>query len=159
MAVGVLSLLASLSDLSLVTLALLPATFVLWFAAERSLAASTRLLTTALPAAVVGLLIAGTVGLGFVALFGVQDDERQCWVLSDGSEGKIDRVSGLNTGRSVVAHTFCTSDTITDVEAAMGTGAVLVALLSMLLVSHLRSPGDDHVTGTRPASYWPTRRS
>ena len=127
-AVGVLSLLASLLDLSLVTLVLLPATFVLWFSAAKSLEVSTRLLATTLPAAVAGLLIAGTVGLGFFALFGVQDDEPQCWALSDGSEDPLDGVSKPNTGRSVIAHTFCTSDTITDVEAAMGIGAVLVAL-------------------------------
>ena len=152
-AVGVLSLLASLLDLSLVTVVLLPATFVLWLAAAKSLAVSTRFLATALPAAIAGLLIAGIVGLGFFALFGVQDDEPQCWAVPDGSEEPLDRVSKPNTGRSVIAHTFCTSDTITDVEAAMGIGAVLVALLGMLFICHLRSPADGDVAGARPIPY------
>ena len=42
----------------------------------------------------------------------------------------------LTVGQSA----FCTSDTVTDVEAAMGIGAVLVALLSMLFIVPLRSP-------------------
>ena len=63
-ALGLLSLVASFSTFSLVTVVLLPATFILWFASVRSLAASGRPLATSLPAAVVGLLIAATVGLG-----------------------------------------------------------------------------------------------
>ena len=74
-ALGLLSLVASFSTLSLVTVVLLPATFVLWFAAARSLAASGRPLVTSVPAAAVGLFMAATVGLGFFALWGIQDDE------------------------------------------------------------------------------------
>ncbi len=79
-AIGLLSLVASFSDMSLVTVVLLPATFVLWFAAARSLSASGRPLATSAPAAIVGLLIATTVALGIFALWGIQDDEARCWV-------------------------------------------------------------------------------
>ena len=148
-ALGLLSLVATLSAFSLVILVLLPATFVLWFAAARSLAASTRLLTTALPAAVAGLLIAAVVVLGYFAVFAIQDDKPQCWVVSDDSGGQFERVTPVNTGQAgglsagmltVGQNSFCTSDTVTGVEAAMGIGAVLVALLSMLFICPLRPP-------------------
>ncbi len=50
-AIGLLSLVASFSDMSLVSVVLLPATLVLWFAAARSLSASGRPLATSVPAA------------------------------------------------------------------------------------------------------------
>ena len=87
-AIGLLSLVASFSDMSLVSIALLPATFVLWFAAARSLAASGRPLATFVPAAV-GLLIVAPVALGFFALWGIQDDEARCWVLFFDSDGQL----------------------------------------------------------------------
>ena len=73
--VGLLALGAGFSIPSSVALLLLPPTFVLWFAAARSLAAARHPLRTSLPAVVVGLLIAAPAGFGFIALFAVQDDE------------------------------------------------------------------------------------
>ena len=75
LALGLLSLAASFSVLSLTTLAFLPATIVIWFAAVRSLTAARRLSATALPAAAAGLLIAATVGFGFYTLLFAQDAE------------------------------------------------------------------------------------
>ena len=141
-ALGLLSLVASFSSLSLVTVVLLPATFVLWFAAGRSLAASDRPLLTSVPAAAVGLLMAATVGFGFFALFGIQDPEARCWVLYQGADGQPrwefdEPVSFASRGH-------CTSDIITYTEAGMGMAAVGAALLAMLLVSHLRWPPGGH---------------
>ena len=140
-ALGLLSFLASFSTLSLVTIVLLPATFVLWFAAGRSIAASGRPLVTSVPAAAVGLLIAATVGLGFFALWGIEDDEARCWVLSSGPDG---------------GHSMCTSDIITSSEAAMSMAAVGAALLVMLLVSRLRWPSGGHQVRTAPPLCAPT---
>ena len=97
-AIGLLSLVASFSAFSLVSVVLLPATFVLWFAAARSLAASGRPLATSVPAAVVGLLIVATVALGFFALWGIQDDEDRCWVLSYDSDGQSRWSLGQTSG-------------------------------------------------------------
>ena len=87
-AIGLLSLAASLSSFSLVTLVLLPATVVIWFAAARSITASVRPMARTLLAAIAGLVVAATVGLSFFALFGIQDPEVRCWVLSYGADGQ-----------------------------------------------------------------------
>ena len=151
--------------MSLVTVVLLPATFVLWFAAARSLSASGRPLATSAPAAIVGLLIVATVALGIFALWGIQDDEARCWVLyydSDGlsrweSRPNVGRTgSPLNDGPAMVSYdggvtwqrvgplvgprNLCISDIITNTEAVLGIAALAAALLSMALVSRLRWP-------------------
>ena len=184
-ALGLLSLVASFSSMSLVTVVLLPATFVLWFAAGRSLVASGRPMATSVPAAVVGLLLAATVGLGFFTLWGVQDDEARCWVLYEGSDGQTrwesrPNVGGpgslstgpLRGGPALVSHDggltwhpaepvgfeargHCTSDIITNTEAAMGIGAAVAALLAMLLVSRLRRPPGGRRIRTAPPSSAP----
>ena len=173
-AIGLLSLVASFSDFSLVSVVFLPATFVLWFAAARSLAASGRPLATSVPAAVVGLPIVATVALGFFALWGIQDDEARCWVLSYGSDGQLLRWesrpnvgmtgSPVNDGPAMVSYdggvtwqrvgppvgprNYCISDIITNTEAASGMGAVVAALLAMLLLSRLRWPPAGHPVRT-----------
>ena len=172
-AIGLLSLLASFSTFSLVSVVLLPATFMLWFAAAKSLAASGRPLATSVPAAVVGLLIIATLALGFFALWGIQDDEDRCWVLSHDSDGQPrwesrPNVGGpgrfnlgpLNGGPALVSDDggvtwqrvgpsegprgLCTSDIITNTEAALSMGVVVAVLLAMLLLSRLRWPPDGH---------------
>ena len=149
-AIALLSLAASFSSFSLVTVVFLLATFVLGFSAAESLSASSRPLVTSVPAAAVGLFIAAIVGLGFFALFGVQDDEGRCWVSYGGSEGWVDEDSGKSGARVVGRR--CTSDIFTNVEAAMGTGAVVVALLGMLFVLRLRWPADDPAVRPGPGS-------
>ena len=167
-AVGLLSLAASFSSMSLVTVVFLPATFVIWFAAARSIAASGRPLATSVPAAAAGLLIAAAVGLGFfITVFGIQDAEARCWALYQGSDGQTRWESRPNVGgpgtlnagplsggpamvsddggatwrtEHVSGHVraLCVSDVITNAEAAMGIGALAVALLTMALASRLR---------------------
>ena len=174
-AIGLLSLVASFSTFSLVSVVLLPATVVLWFAAARSLSASGRPLATSVPAAVVGLLIAATVALGFFALWGIQDAEDRCWVLSYDSDGLSRWESRPNVGRtgspvndgpamvtydggvtwqrvgpSVGPRHLCISDIITNTEAVLGMGAVVAALLAMLLLSRLRWPPDGHPVRIAP---------
>ena len=151
---------------------------MLWFAAAKSLAVSGRPLTTSVPAAV-GLLIVATVALGFFALWGIQDDEDRCWVLSYDSDGQSRwesrpnvggpgglSVGPLSGGPAMVSYDggvtwqregplkgsrgHCTSDIITNTEAAMGMGAAVVALLAMLLLSRLRWPPDDPVRTAPP---------
>ena len=45
---------------------------------------------------------------------------------------------------------LCTSDIITNTEAALGIGAVVAALLAMLLLSRLRWPPDGHPVRIAP---------
>ena len=178
-AIGLLSLVASFSTFSLISVVLLPATLVIWFAAARSLAASGRPLATSVPAAAVGLLFVATVALGYFALWGIQDDEARCWVLAYDSDGQPrwesrPNVGGpgrlspgtLSGGPAMVSYdggvtwrtegppagprSYCTSDIITNTEAALGMAAVFAALLAMLLLSRLRWPPDGHPVSTAP---------
>ena len=146
-ALGILSLAASFSELSLVTIVLLPATFVILFAAARSLTASIRPLTMTLLAAVAGLAVAATVGLSFFALWGIQDPEVRCWVLIRGADGQsiwesrpnIGGPGTLNVGRlSGNERGVCVSDIISDSEAAMSIGVLAIAFLGTLLISRRR---------------------
>ena len=165
-AVGLLSLAASVSSLALVTVVLLPATFVIWFAAAKSITASGRRLAASVPAVGVGLLIAAAVGFGFLTMFGMQDAEARCWVLYQGSDGQTRWESRPNVGgpgalsagllsggpamvsgdggatwriEHVSGHVraLCLSDVITNAEAAMSIGVLAAALLSMALASRL----------------------
>ena len=146
---GLLSLAASFSALSLVTLAFLPATVVIWFAAVRSLTAARRPLATTLPAAVAGLLIAATVGFGFYTLLLAQDPEPRCWAQTRGPDGwsrwesqpspkNPDVLSATVTGGGTGGRSFCTSDIITDTEAAISVGVLAVAFLIMSSIVRFR---------------------
>ncbi len=144
-AIGLLSLVASFSTFSLVSVVLLPATFVIWFAAARSLTASVRPLTATLLAAIAGLAVAATVGLSFFALFGIQDPEARCWVSTRGADGQSvwesrSNVSSSPGGMSAGILTgtergVCVSDIISNSEAAMSIGILAIAFLGALLVS------------------------
>lgn len=160
---GLLSLVASFSSMSLVSLVLLPATFVIWFAAVRSLTASVRPLAMTFLGTLAGLLVAGTVGFSFFALFGIQDDEDRCWVLSYNSDGQsrwesrpnVGGLGGLSpgplsdgpamvsndggvtwqrVGPLVDSRGHCTSDIISNTEAAMSMGILTNAFLGMVLM-------------------------
>ena len=146
LALGLLSLATSFSVLSLTTLAFLPATIVIWFAAVRSLTAARRLSATALPAAAAGLLIAATVGFGFYTLLLAQDPEPRCWAQTRGPDGqsrweslpdpKTPGVLSISPG-SGGTRAFC-SDVTTNTEAATSIGVLAVALLTMLSVARFR---------------------
>ena len=149
LALGLLSLTASFSAFSLVTLAFLPATFVIWFAAVRSLTVARRPLATTLPATVAGLLIAATVGFGFYTLLLAQDPEPRCWAQTRGPDGwsrwesqpspkNPDVLSATVTGGGFGGRSFCTSDIITNTEAATSIGVLAVAFLIMLVVARFR---------------------
>ena len=147
LALGLLSLVASFSAFSLVTLAFLPATFVIWFAAVRSLTVARRLPSTALPAAVAGLMIAATVGFGFYTLLVAQDPEPRCWTQTRGPDGQSswESLPDPKTPRVLNAtvsgggtRSFCTSDITTNTEAATSIGVLAAAFLIMLPVARFR---------------------
>ena len=141
LAIGLLSLVASLSlFLSLVSLVLLPATILIWIAAVRSLTGSDRSLADALPAAVAGLLISALIGLAFFTLLLIEEPEARCWVLTRGADGQYHwesrpnvgkRPGSLNAGLMTMEDkkALCTSNVITNTEAAMTLGILVVAFL------------------------------
>ena len=146
LALGLLSLATSFSVLSLTTLAFLPATIVIWFAAVRSLTAARRLSATALPAAAAGLLIAATVGFGFYTLLFAQNAEVRCWAQTRGPDGQSRWESlpdPITPGEFSISagpggtRAFC-SDVTTNTEAATSIGILVVALLIMLSVARFR---------------------
>jgi hypothetical protein len=148
LAFGLLSLVASFSSLvSPITLVLLPATFAILFAAARSLTASIRPLTATLTAAVLGLAVAATVGLSLYTLFGVQDPETRCWVLTLSADGEYvweDQRPNLSDPDTLTVslsggniRSIC-SEIITNAEAGMSAGVLAVAFLEMLLISRFR---------------------
>ena len=147
--IGLLSLAASFSSMSLVTVAFLPATVFIWVAAARSLTATAGPLTTTLFTAAGGAVIAAVIVLGFLALFILQEDEARCWVLSPGQDGQprwesrpnVGGPDGLSTGvifGDGIGH--CTSDVITPTEAAASAGLLALALTGALLMTRRRWP-------------------
>ena len=149
--IGLLSLAASLSSMSLVTLAFLPATYFIWLAVARSLAASARPLTSILPAAAGGAVVAAAIVSGFFALLLVQDDDARCWALLRDEDGhrrweSVPNVSarpgGLSPGPASgpSVRNSCISDVVTTTEAAISIGLVASALLGSLVLSRLRWP-------------------
>ena len=140
-AIGLLSLAASFSAfLSLVSIVLLPATIVIWVAAVRSLRAAGRARTIAMPAFGVGLSISVLIGFGFFTLFLVQEPEARCWVLTLGTDGQYHWESRPNVSRNPGGLSaglmggydrrgVCTSDVITNAEAAITVGVLSVAFL------------------------------
>ena len=162
-ALGLLSFVASFSAMSLISLVLLPATFVIWFAAVRSLTASVRPMVMTFLGTLAGLLVAVTVGFSFFAQFGIQDDEDRCWVLSHDSDGQsrwesrpnVGGPGGLSAGPLsggpamvtydggvtwqrvgplVSSRGHCTSDIISNTEAFMSMGILAVAFLGTVLI-------------------------
>ena len=147
-ALGVLSLAASFSAIfSLITLALLPATLAIWFASARSLTASVHPLATTTFAAIAGILIAAIVGLSFFALFWLGEPEPRCWVLTLGADGEyvweerpnVGGPGGLSAGilSGTDRESSCVSDTISNLEAGVSVGLLLVAFFGMILTMRL----------------------
>ncbi len=138
-AVGLLSLAASFSPLALVTVIFLPATFLILFAAARSLSAADRLLATAVPSMVVGLFIAAIVGASYFALFGVFAPEFQCWLLSQGPDGQFRWESSERSSSGPLSYgmRFFCMDIITNAEAALSVVILAIAFLGMLMLSKL----------------------
>ena len=141
--VGLLSLVASFPILSSLFFVLLPATFIIWFPAVRSLTASEHLLVIAAPATGAGLLTARLLGFSFFNLLwmGNEDQKGRCWALTRGDdlssrwesrpsvgdpEGRGVWVSGVDLWA------MCASRTT---EAWISIGAVAAALMGMAVVS------------------------
>ena len=147
LAFGLLSLVASLSSLSLVTLTLLPATIVILFAAARSLTTTIRPLTATLTAGVLGLAVAATVGLSLFTLVGVQAKEYRCQVSTLNQDGQYVSEDRPNLGgpdtltvgplSGGTTESTC-SEVVSDAEAGMSVGVLTVAFLEMLLISKFR---------------------
>lgn len=161
LALGLLSLAGSFTSLSAVTLVFLPATLVIWVAAVRSLSAARPLPTAALPALTglaAGLLIAATVGFSFYSLLLVQDAEPRCWSQTRGPDGQSrwesrpgSRSSGVLTNTpGGVSRSYCTSDVITNSEAAISIAVLVAAFLVMLAVTRFH-----RTTRERPDSPGP----
>ncbi len=143
---GLLSLIGTFSTFSIIAFVFLPATFVIWFAAVRSLTVAKRPLGTAIPATVAGLLIAAIVGFGFFSLLWTQhqDMEVRCWVLTQGPDGHSRWESRPNVGEQGTIsvgpltggeRSICISGIIPNSGAVMSIGAVAIAILAMLMIS------------------------
>ena len=148
LAFGLLSFAASFSAVvAAVTLVFLPATLVIWFAAARSLTASARPLAATAFAAVAGMLMAGIVGLSFLALFALADPEPMCWVLTLGADGRYvweARPELVKQGEELTISLggfdrqgTCVGDTISYSEAGVSAGLLAIALLIMILTMRL----------------------
>ena len=162
--IGLLSLVASFSTMSLVTVALLPATLFIWLASARSIASAARPLATILPAAIGGTIVAAAIVTGFLALLVLQEDETGCWVLSSDHDGRLRWEAHPNVGapgtlslgpiEGPSIRSYCTSDVITPTEAAMSIGILAAALLGTMLLSRLPwpdSPPKQSIPGGAPA--------
>ncbi len=137
MAVGLLSLAAWFSLFALIAVIFLPATFLILFAAARSLGTADRLLATAAPAMVAGLFIAAIVGLSYFALSGFLDPEFRCWLLSQGPDGQFrwESAEGFSSEPLTGGMRFSCMDIITNAEAAISAGILGIAFLGMLILS------------------------
>ena len=143
--IGLLSLAASFSALvSPVTLILLPATFAIWFAAPRSLSVSVRPFATTAFAAVAGILIAALVGLSYFYLLWLGEAEPGCWVKSLNADGQyvweaVPDVARQNEDQGVTLSGTgtCVSDIITNAEAGVSAGLLVLALMVMILTMRL----------------------
>ena len=144
-AFGILSFAACFSSMSLVSMALLPATLVIFFAAASSLTVSVRPLAATLLALLAGLVIATAVSLSFFVLFfGFQDPEARCWVLTQGTDGQPTWEARPNIGGPGILGVgplsgsergVCVSDVISNSEAAMSMGFLAIAFIGTLLIS------------------------
>ena len=147
MALGILSLVASFSTFSLVTVILLPATAAILMSAVWSLRAPGRRLLLAPPYFAAGLVCGAVVVFTFVGLFALEADESRCWTLTRSAEGAEKWQSRPNQGgpnRLATAsgtgdiRSTCTSDIITNSE---GTRAlVFLSVAALLFVGAARLP-------------------
>ena len=161
LALGLLSLAASFTSLSLVTLAFLPATFVIWFPAVRSLTAARPLSAAALAALTglaAGLLVAATVGFSFYTLLLAQEGEPRCWTQTRGADGRSRWESQPGSQSSGVltnapgggSRSYCTSDVVTNSEAAISIAVLGAAFLIMLSAARFHRATHERPEGPGP---------
>ena len=132
---SLVSLAATFSAFSGVSLLLLPATLIMFAASVLSLNRSGRWPRN-LGISLLGLIGAAAIVLSFFALFILGDDDRRCWALTavegggqrwvsfepQGPPGTLRLTSGPDVSRS-----SCTSDVVTDGEAGVALLALLIA--------------------------------
>ena len=147
MALGALSLIASFSTFSLLTVILLPATGAIFIAAALSLRAPGRRLVIVPLYLAAGLIYGAAIAFSFIALFALEADEARCWTLirdeagavewhsrpSEGGRGRVMIESGRNDIRGI-----CTSDIITNSEGARSLGILSVGALLFIGTARLR---------------------
>ncbi len=161
-AMGMLSLIASFSSFSLITVVLLPATALVFMAAIKSLRVPERRLFLATPYFLVGLLCAAMIVFSFIALLAFEPDSPRCWAtirLADGTVAWQQVRPEIRTdGRTmtVAGPGDCTSDIITNSEAARAL-MVLGAAVSLFTVAALSSAAVGPVGGGRPHDSAPLR--
>ena len=103
-ALGTLSLIASFSTFSLITLILLPATGAIFMAAAWSLRSPGRRLVLVPPYLAAGLICGTLIALSFVALFAFEADESRCWTLVRNEEGRREWESRPQRGGAWSGH-------------------------------------------------------
>ena len=147
MALGVLSLIASFSTFSLLTVILLPATGAIFMAAVLSLRSPGRRLVIVPLYLAAGLIVGAAIAFSFIALFALEADEARCWTLSRDDEGAEEWHSRPNEGargRQVIRsgqndiRGTCTSDIITNSEGARSLGILSVGALLFIGTTRLR---------------------
>ena len=151
MALGLLSWAASFSTFSLVTVILLPATVAILLGSVLSLRSASGGLLRAAPFFLAGVVGVAAVGFSFYSLFGLESDETRCWALVRGPDGQQAWQSRPNVGGSPhrlsigptgaqTIRSTCTSDIITNSEAAVGLGVLAVAATLLIGVSRVHLP-------------------
>lgn len=135
---ALLSLVASFSTFSGVTLVLLPATIMLFIGATQSLRTASRTPLRTLGLSCIGLISVAAIAFSFFALFVLDEDEPRCWALKITDSGveqwqSIERQGGPNTmimyGDHQTRRTLCTSDIITNQEAGLAIGMLAAGVV------------------------------
>jgi hypothetical protein len=147
MALGTLSLIASFSTFSLVTVILLPATGAIFMAAAWSFRTPGRRVVLVPLYLAAGLISGAAIAFSFIALFALEADEARCWTLTRGGEGAEEWHSRPNegargrlmieSGQNDIRGT-CTSDIITNSEGARSLGILSVGALLFIGTARLR---------------------
>lgn len=135
---ALLSVVASFSAFSGVTIALLPATIMLFIGAIRSLRTAGRTLLRTLGVSCIGLIGVAVIAFSSFALLVLSEDERRCWALKITDSGveqwqPIEPQGGPNTtvmyGDPQTRRALCTSDVITNQEAGVAIGMLAVGVV------------------------------
>ena len=145
LALGTVSLIASVSAFSLVTIILLPATVAIFIAGARSLRAPASGLVPAALFYAMGLVYGAVLVLSFAALFFFEADEGRCWTLVRNEEGaeqwhsrpKAEGRVTIALGQGEIRAT-CTSDIVTVSEAAMSVSILSAGAALFIGTTRLR---------------------
>jgi hypothetical protein len=145
-ALGTVSLIASFSTFSLVTVILLPATGAIFIAGALSLRTPASRLVRFLPFYALGMVFGAVMVLSFLALFAFEADEARCWALVRNEEGaeqwysrpSEERRLTVASGPAEIRGT-CTSDIITISEASRSVSILSVGAALFIGTTRLRA--------------------